>query len=87
MERYFVDGKTILHIQRADRRSNTGHTGIHYIAKSNTHQVRIGARILGWRVRLEDALTLRAEGLRQLQTGTFDSWYAELKTQRRTYKK
>lgn len=85
VKRSFVDGSTVLHIQLKKRISNTGHAGIHYIAAYNTHQVCIGSRVLGWRIKLDDAVALRAEGQRRIADGTFDGWYAELKAARRKY--
>lgn len=82
VKRSFVDGSTVLLIPRAKRISNTGHVGIHYIASCNTHQVCIGSRLLGWRVKLDDAVALRAEGQRRIEDGTFDDWFAAIKAGR-----
>lgn len=78
VKRSFMDGSTVLRIPRKKRTSNTGYVGIHYIASSNTHQVCIGSRLLGWRIKLDDAIAFRAEGLRRIEDGTFDDWYAAL---------
>lgn len=78
LKRSFVDGSTVLRIPRKKRTSNTGYVGIHYIASSNTHQVCIGSRLLGWRIKLDDAIALRAEGQRRIKDGTFNDWYTAL---------
>lgn len=87
VKRSFVDGSTVLHIQLKKRISNTGHVGIHYIASCNTHQVCAGSKILGYRIKLDDAVALRAEGQRRIEDGTFDDWYTLLKAGRKYSKK
>lgn len=87
MNRDIIDGVTVITIPRNEKVSNTGYTGIHYMAKNNTHQVRVKSQIIGWRVNISDALALRAEALQHIADGTFDTWYGTLKSKRRRYNK
>ena len=78
----FVDGVTVVHLDKSSNKSNTGYVGIHR-RKNGIYQVCKGKYILGWRNTLEDAVALRKEADRRKADGTFDMWYAEILASRK----
>ena len=80
----FEDGVSIVHAEPSRRSSNSGHIGIHKRA-NNIYQICLGKYILGWRTSLDDAIALRKEAEQHKADGTFDAWYADLKSKRRKY--
>ena len=78
----FVDGMTVVHLDKPERRSNTGHIGIHK-RKNGVYQVCKGHCMLGWRVTLDEAIALRAEADKRSKDGTFDDWFAQIINARR----
>ena len=78
----FIDGVTVVHLEKKKKKSNTGYVGIHR-RKNGTYQVCKGKYMLGWRNNLDEAVSLRAEADRRKKDGTFDSWMAELLSKRK----
>lgn len=82
MRRTFKNGVTVLTTTAKDMRprARTGCTGI----TKNPHggyYVRTSSTYLGSRATLEEAIELRAESVRQLEAGTFETWAEEIRRQ------
>ncbi len=73
----FVDGVTVIHLDKPERKSNTGHVGI-CRRRDKTYQVCMGSKVLGWCKTLDDAVALRAEADKRTADGNFDAWYADI---------
>ena len=78
----FIDGVTVVHLEKKQKKSNTGHVGIHR-RKDGIYQVCKGKYILGWPHSLEEAVALRAEADKRAKDGTFNAWFADLVDKRR----
>ena len=78
----FVDGMTVIHVEPQNRSSNTGVVGVHH-CKGGLYQICKGKDMLGWRKTLPEAIALRAEADRRKADGTYDIWFAEIKSARR----